>query len=51
MKKQVIYCDVFDCKYCDCNKECCKLSSIRVSTSLSENPKYSTMCENFKEIK
>jgi len=52
MKKvQKIFCDVFDCKYCDTLNESCKLKSIKISTRTSNIPEYSTLCENFKEIK
>ena len=51
MKKQKIFCDVYNCIHCDSTYETCKLSSIRVSTPIFNDENTNTICENFKEIK
>ena len=49
--KQTIKCDVYNCKYCDCNRDICKLKRIKISNCKSDNPYDATICASFKEIK
>lgn len=49
MKKQKIDCTVFDCKYCDCDMECCKLGKIKVCNCADDKDKESTMCDSYKK--
>lgn len=45
--KQTIKCDVYDCKHCDCENECCCLNEIKVCNCNELKEKESTMCESF----
>ena len=49
MKKdsQTIMCDVFSCKYCDCDNVCCNLNEIKVSNCSNTKEKESTMCQSY----
>lgn len=49
-KKQGIKCSVHDCKHCDCNKDCCKLSEIKVCSCALEEKKEATMCDSYQKI-
>ena len=48
MDKQKIKCDVYDCKHCDCDKECCCLDEIKVCNCNSNHDKEATMCDSYK---
>ena len=45
---QCIDCNVFNCKYCNCEDEVCKLSKIKISNMNNEHEKSSTICASFK---
>ena len=49
--KQTIKCDVFNCKFNDCDNKVCKLKSIKISNCKADNPNDATICASFKEIK
>ncbi len=46
-----IKCDVESCKYCNCKKECCTRSSIKVSNCDKDEDGFKefTMCDSYKE--
>lgn len=48
MKEQKINCRVYDCKYCNCDFECCNLDSIEVCNCNSEQKKEATMCDSYE---
>lgn len=50
-KDQKIKCDVFDCKHCDCNNNCCVLKEIKVRNCNNDRDKESTMCDSYKSRK
>ena len=45
--KQTIKCDVYDCKHCDLEVECCSLKQIKVSNCSSDKEKEATMCASY----
>lgn len=45
--KQYIKCEVFDCKYCNEDEECCKLEEIKVCNCNDSKDKESTMCDSY----
>lgn len=49
--KQTIKCDVYDCRHCDCEEECCNLKEIKVSNCSSNEDKEATMCDSYKRRK
>ena len=49
MKDQKIKCDVHDCKHCNCDKDECQLSKIKVCSSSPEEAKEATMCDSYKK--
>lgn len=49
MKKQKINCSVYDCKYCNCDIDCCNLDSIKVCNCDSKHKKETTMCDSYEE--
>lgn len=51
--KQVIKCDVRNCKYCNCDNDICELKEIKVSNSGCDKACQceATMCASFKERK
>ena len=50
MKKdrQTIKCDVYDCRHCDLEVECCSLREIKISNSSNDKEKEATMCASYK---
>lgn len=48
-KNQKIVCNVYDCKYCDCDENCCKLKKIKVCNCDGCGCKETTMCDSYKE--
>lgn len=47
-KRQIINCNVFDCKHCDVDKIMCNLKEIKIASSNFHNNKQSTMCDNYE---
>ena len=49
MKKdrQTIKCDVYDCRHCDLETECCSLKEIKVSNCSNNKEKEATMCASY----
>lgn len=47
MKK--IKCNVYDCSFCNCKHELCKLDEIKVCNCNDEPKKEATMCDSFKK--
>ena len=46
---QTIKCKVHDCKYCDCEKNLCKLKAINIVNCTSgDTNKELTMCDSYK---
>jgi len=45
--KQTIKCDVYDCRHCDINDNCCNLKEIKVSNCSSNKGKEATMCASY----
>ena len=50
-KKQIIKCNVYDCKYCDVDNISCSLKQIKVSNYNNNLNKESTMCDSYKRRK
>ena len=48
---QKIKCDVYSCKYCDCDKNKCTLEEIRISNKSNDTNKDATLCDSYKKIK
>jgi len=49
---QTIKCKVHDCKYCDCEKNLCKLKAINIVNCTSgDTNKELTMCDSYKTRK
>jgi len=49
---QKIKCIAHDCKYCDCDKDLCKLKEIAICNCTSgSTPKELTMCNSYKQRK
>lgn len=46
-EKQLIKCNVYDCKHCNCNDECCSLNEIKVCNCDNCKEKESTMCDSY----
>lgn len=51
MKKQKINCQVYDCKYCNCEDDICNLDAIKVCNCNDEKKKEATMCDSYKKTK
>lgn len=51
MKKenQIIKCNVYDCKHCNCDDNVCNLRSIKVCNCNNSSEKESTMCDSYKK--
>ena len=49
--KQNIKCDVYDCKHCDLEVECCSLREIKVSNCNQNKEKEATMCDSYSPRK
>lgn len=45
--KQIIKCDVYDCKHCDLEMACCSLKEIKVSNCSNNKDKEATMCVSY----
>lgn len=50
-EKQTIKCDVYDCKHCNCDEECCSLEEIKVCNCDDCKEKESTMCDSYDKKK
>lgn len=50
-KEQTIGCTVYDCKYCNCDNDCCKLKEVKICNCSGCGDKENTMCDNYKEKK
>jgi len=50
-KKQIIKCNVYDCKYCNIDNISCDLKQIKVSNCNNKLTKESTMCDSYKRRK
>ena len=46
---QIIKCNVYSCKYCNCDSLTCMLNEIKVSNSSNNMKKEGTMCSNYKK--
>lgn len=51
LKEQKIDCTVHDCTHCNCEKNVCKLNSIKVCNCDGDGKKETTMCNSYKEKK
>ena len=49
--KQIIKCNVYDCKFCDVDNIACNLKEIKVCNCNHNNDKESTMCNSYKSKK
>lgn len=49
MYNENIDCTVKDCKYCECNKNKCKLNCIKIANCNNKKNKESTMCVSYKK--
>ena len=47
-EKQSIKCDVYNCKFCDLEENCCSLKEIKVSNCSNNKEKEATMCASYK---
>lgn len=49
MKKdrQTIKCDVYNCRYCDCDNKYCNLKEIKISNCNNNKEKEATMCASY----
>lgn len=50
-KKQIIECEVHECKFCDVECDLCKLEIIKVCNCYGSGLKENTMCDSYKEGK
>lgn len=50
-RKQIIKCNVYDCKYCDIDNISCDLKQIKISNCNNNSTKESTMCDSYKRRK
>lgn len=50
-KNQKINCEVYDCKYCNKDKEICELSKITVTKVGNADVKEDTVCDSYKKDK
>lgn len=50
-KKQIIKCNVYDCKHCDVENIVCSLKEIKVCNCNHDSNKQSTMCDSYKTRK
>lgn len=46
---QEIRCKVHDCKFCDCDIDCCCLEKIEVCNCAFEEEKEATMCNSYEK--
>ena len=46
---QIIKCDVYSCRYCNCDTNKCQLKEIKVSNINNDMKKEDTMCSNYKK--
>ena len=46
-KNQTIKCDVFNCRYCDCDNKYCNLKEIKISNMDNTKEKEATMCASY----
>ena len=46
---QKIKCDVYSCRYCNCDTNKCMLNEIKVSNINNDMKKEDTMCSNYKK--
>ena len=49
MKKQIINCSVYDCSFCNREKDKCELEEIKVSNQNNSKNKTGTMCASYKK--
>ena len=49
--KQIIKCNVYDCRFWDVDNVVCNLKEIKVASCNHNNNKESTMCSNYKARK
>lgn len=48
-KKQLVKCDVYDCKHCLCDDKLCNLDTVKISNCSDEESKDSTICDSYKK--
>ena len=46
---QEIGCKVHDCRFCNCDCNCCSLEKIEVCNCAPENEKEATMCNSYEK--
>lgn len=46
---QIINCDVYSCKFCNCDQNKCMLNEIKVCNISNDMKKEDTMCTNYKK--
>lgn len=51
LESQKIKCDVYSCKFCNCDFDQCMLNEIKVSNINNDMKKEDTMCSNYKKEK
>ncbi len=51
MNNQMIKCDVFDCKHCNCDDKVCNLKEIKICNCSHDENKEATMCDSYKTRK
>ena len=47
--KQKIKCDVYSCRYCNCDDKSCMKEEIQVCNCLNDTKKEATMCSSYKK--